>query len=91
MTRRQVGHMITLEAAALSGTAAGFGIVLGVCYGSIGAQALVGSMTSGFVWGLPWRVLAVIVAASILLVLASARPPARRAIQVTPIEALRVF
>jgi putative ABC transport system permease protein len=90
LTRRQVGHMITLEAAALSGTAAGLGIVLGVVYGSVGAQALVGSMTKGFVWGLPWTVLAVIVAASILLVLASARPPARRAILVTPVEALRV-
>jgi putative ABC transport system permease protein len=90
LTRRQVARMITLEAAALSGTAAAFGIALGVVYGSIGAQALVGSLTTGFVWGLPWKVLAVITAASMLLVLASARPPARRAILVTPVEALRV-
>jgi putative ABC transport system permease protein len=90
LTRRQVARMITLEAAALSGTAAGFGIALGVVYGSVGAQALVGSMTSGFVWGLPWKVLAVIAAASVVLVLASARPPARRAIRVKPIEARRV-
>jgi putative ABC transport system permease protein len=102
LTRRQVARMITLEAAALSGTAAGFGIALGVVYGSVGAQALVGvygsvgaqalvgSMTSGFVWGLPWKVLAVIAAASVVLVLASARPQAGRAIRVTPIEARRV-
>jgi putative ABC transport system permease protein len=90
LTRRQVARMITLEAAALSGTAAAFGIALGVVYGSVGAQALVGSMTSGFVWGLPWKVLAVVAAASVVLVLASARPPARRAIRVTPIEALRI-
>jgi putative ABC transport system permease protein len=90
LTRHQVASMITLEAAALSGTAAAFGIALGVVYGSVGAQALVGSLTSGFVWGLPWKVLALIAAASILLVIASARPPARRAIRVTPIEALRV-
>jgi hypothetical protein len=35
-------------------------------------------------------VLAVIAAASVLLVLLSARPPARRAILVSPIDALRV-
>ena len=41
-------------------------------------------------WGLPWGILAVIAVAGVLLVLASARPPARRAIRVSPIEALRV-
>ena len=82
--------MITLEAAALSGTAVVFGIALGVVFGSLGAQSLVGSMTEGFVWGLPWSILAVIAARGVALVLASARPPARRAIRVSPIEALRV-
>ena len=90
LTRRQVRRMITLEAAALSGTAVAFGIVLGLVFGSVGAQSLVGSMTDGFVWGLPWDTLAVIAVAGVLLVLASARPPARRAIRVSPIEALRV-
>ena len=90
LTRRQVRRMITLEAAALSGTAVAFGIALGVVFGSLGAQSIVGSMTDGFVWGLPWGVLAVIGAAGVVLVLASARPPARRAIRVSPIEALRV-
>ena len=90
LTRRQVRRMITLEAAALSGTAVAFGIVLGVVFGSLGAQSLVGSMTDGFVWGLPWSILAVIAVAGGALVLASARPPARRAIRISPIEALRL-
>lgn len=90
LTRRQVRRMITLEAAALSGTAVAFGIALGLVFGSVGSQSLVGGLTDGFVWGLPWGILAVIAVAGVLLVLASARPPARRAIQVSPIEALRV-
>jgi putative ABC transport system permease protein len=90
LTRRQVRRMITLEAAALSGTAVAFGIALGLVFGSVGAQSLIGSQTDGFVWGLPWGTLAVIAVAGVLLVLASARPPARRAIRVSPIEALRV-
>ena len=90
LTRQQVRRMITLETAALSGTAVAFGIVLGVVFGSVGAQSLVGSKTDGPVWGLPWSILAVIAVAGVLLVVASARPPARRAIRVSPIEALRV-
>ena len=88
-TRRQVSRMITLESAALSATAIGFGIVLGLVFGSVGTQSLVGSFTSGFVWGLPWLVLAGTVVGAVLLVLAAARPPARRAVRVTPVEALR--
>jgi putative ABC transport system permease protein len=90
LTRHQVRRMITLEAAALSGTAVALGMALGLVFGSVGAQSLVGSQTDGFVWGLPWDILAVIAVAGVLLVLASARPPARRAIRVSPIEALRV-
>ncbi|MEO6511930.1 MAG: FtsX-like permease family protein, partial [Nocardioides sp.] len=79
LTRRQVRRMITLEAAALSGTAVAFGMALGLVFGSVGAQSLIGSQTDGFMWGLPWGTLAVIAVAGVLLVLASARPPARRA------------
>jgi putative ABC transport system permease protein len=89
LTRREVSRMITLESAALSATAIGFGIVLGLVFGSVGTQSLVGRYTTGFAWGLPWTVLALTVVGALLLVLAAARPPARRAVRVTPVEALR--
>lgn len=89
-TRRQISHMITFESAALSGTAVALGLALGLVYGSVGAQALVGRVTAGFVWGLPWGLLAAIAVAGVALVFAAARPPTRRAVRITPIEALRV-
>jgi len=66
-------------------------VILGLVYGSVGAQALIGSQTSGFVWGVPWRVLAAIAVGAVALVLVAALPPARRAVRVTPIEALRIW
>jgi putative ABC transport system permease protein len=88
-TRRQVRTMIAQESAALSGSAVLLGIALGLIYGSVGAQALIGSQTSGFVWGVPWKVLAVIALGAVVLVLSAALPPSRRAVRVTPVEALR--
>ena len=69
-------------------TAAGIGI--GLCYGSASAQALVGSETSGFVWGLPWLVLVAIVLGAVAVILLASQPPARRAIATSPVTALRV-
>jgi putative ABC transport system permease protein len=89
-TRGQVRRMITMESAALSATAIAFGMALGLVFGSVAAQSLVGRYTSGFVWGLPWFVLAGTVLGALALVVAAARPPARRAVSVTPVEALRV-
>jgi putative ABC transport system permease protein len=89
LTRRQVSGMITWESAALSATAISFGITLGLAFGTIGSQSIVGRYTPGLEWGLPWTVLAGTAVGALLLVLAAARPPARRAVRVTPIEALR--
>ncbi|MFT3716957.1 MAG: FtsX-like permease family protein [Gordonia sp. (in: high G+C Gram-positive bacteria)] len=89
-TGRQVRSMITLESLALSGTAAVLGLVLGVLFGAVGSQSLVGSQTSGFMVGLPWATLAAIVAGTAVLVLVAALPPSRRAVSVAPIEALAV-
>lgn len=86
-TTTQIRSMITKESLALSGAAAMLGILLGLAYGAIGAQSLVGSMNNGIVLGLPWLVLA---AASLALVVISSQAPARRATSVAPIDALHI-
>ncbi|GAA4108345.1 hypothetical protein GCM10022415_00900 [Knoellia locipacati] len=89
-TRRQVRTMITKESVALSASAVLFGIVLGLVYGSAGAQALIGAPTEGLVWGMPFAVLLVVAAAGVVLVLVASQGPARRAVAVAPVEALRI-
>ncbi|WP_027861007.1 FtsX-like permease family protein [Marmoricola sp. URHB0036] len=88
-TRSQVRRMIVLESAALACSAAGLGIALGLFFGSAGAQSLVGFQTPGFVWGLPALVLAAVASGAVVLVLVASTGPARRAVDVTPVEALR--
>ena len=89
-TRRQVRSMITKESVALSASAVVLGAVLGLVYGSAGAQALVGAPTEGLVWGMPFAALFVIAAAGVVLVLVASQGPARRAVAVAPVEALRI-
>ena len=89
-TQRQVRTMITKESVALSASAVAFGILLGLLYGTLGAQSLVGSQSRGIVWGLPLEALAGIAAAGVVLVLVASQRPARRAVAVAPVEALRI-
>jgi len=88
-TSRQVRVMITKESVALSATALGFGMALGLLYGALGAQSLVGFQTDGFVWGVPGLVLAAIAGCGLLLVLAASWVPSSRAVAIAPVEALR--
>jgi putative ABC transport system permease protein len=88
-TSRQVRTMITKESVALSATAVVFGTALGLGYGALGAQSLVGFQTDGFAWGIPGAVLAGIAAGGVLLVLAASWVPSSRAVAVAPVEALR--
>ena len=88
-TTGQVRLMITKESVALSATAVGFGMALGLAYGALGAQSLVGFQTDGFVWGVPALVLVAIALSGVLLVLAASWVPSSRAVAVTPVEALR--
>lgn len=89
-TGPQVRSMITKESVAMSAAATSAGMLVGVCYGSASAQALVGVETDGFVWGLPWLVLVAIVLAALAVILLASQPPARRAIATPPVVALRV-
>jgi len=88
-TRGQVRTMITKESVALSATAVVFGMALGLVFGALGAQSLVGFQTHGFVWGVPEIVLVAIAVAGVLLVFASSCVPSSRAVAVAPVEALR--
>lgn len=74
----------------MSSAATTAGIAVGICYGSAGAQPLIGNHNNGFVWGLPWSVLLAIVFAAFAVILPSSQPPARRAIATSPVTALRV-
>jgi putative ABC transport system permease protein len=91
LTSRQVRQLIRAESAQLSVTAILVGLVLGIGYGWAGAQALCGSIN-----GVPglvapvvplWLVGAVVVAATVLTVLASIAPT-RAATRIAPVAAL---
>jgi putative ABC transport system permease protein len=86
-TRGQVRSMIIRESAALACSAIALGVVLGLFFGSAGAQSLIGFQTPGFVLGRPWTVLATIVIAAVGLVLVASTVPARRAVLVAPVVA----
>jgi putative ABC transport system permease protein len=88
-TSRQVRTMIVKESVALSATAVGFGLALGLVYGALGAQSLVGFQTDGFVWGVPGGFLFGVAVAGVALVLAASWAPSSRAVAVAPVEALR--
>lgn len=87
-TGQQIRAMITLESLALSSAASSAGLILGLIFGSVGSQSLIGGITDGFRLGLPWPALAGIAVATAALVLVAALPPSRRAVAVAPTAAL---
>ncbi|QWC83776.1 FtsX-like permease family protein [Nocardioidaceae bacterium] len=89
-TPSQVRAMVTGEAVAMTGSAIVLGLALGVLFGVVGAQSLVGSLGTGLAVGVPWASLALIAAGATVLVVLSSRAPAEQALRLTPIEALRV-
>lgn len=89
LTRRQVRGMVTAEAVAMSAAAILLGAVVGIGYGSAAATSLVGGIGGGFALGVPRFVLILVAVAAVVLVIVSARTPARRAVAVSPVEALR--
>jgi putative ABC transport system permease protein len=88
-TARQVRSMITKESIALLGTATVFGVTLGLLYGAVGAQSLIGFRNDGLAWGVPGVLLAGVVGAGVVLVLAASWVPASRAVAIPPVEALQ--
>ena len=99
LSNRQVRRMILLEALHITLTATAMGLVLGVIYGWVAAQSLLGSIRmppdfdqiAGLVApAVPWVPVAVIVAATAVLTLVAAAAPTRLATRVAPVEALAV-
>ncbi len=99
LSNRQVRRMILLEAVHITVTATLTGLVLGIVYGWIAAQSLLGSVrmppsfesTAGLVApAVPWIPVVVIVISTAVLTLAAATTPTRLATRVAPVEALAV-
>ncbi|WP_309065955.1 ABC transporter permease [Microbacterium sp.] len=96
LTGGQVRRMVLLEALHITVAATGTGLILGIAYGWIAAQSLLGSVPvlpdfapAGLVApAVPWAPVAVIVAATAVLTLVAAVTPTRLATRVAPVEAL---
>jgi putative ABC transport system permease protein len=96
LSNGQVRRMVLLEATHITVAATFTGLVLGVAYGWIAAQSLLGSVPTlpdfepaGFVLPqIPWIPVAIIVVATAVLTLAAAATPTRLATRVAPVEAL---
>ena len=89
-TGSQVRRMVLAESAQMTVAALGFGLVLGVFYGWVAAQSLLGSQAGFAAPSVPWVVIAGVVVFGVALALIAAAAPARRAIRVSPVTALAV-
>ena len=96
LSNGQVRRMVLLEATHITVAATLTGLVLGVVYGWIAAQSLLGSVPTlpdfvpaGLVpLHVPWLPIVIIVAATAVLTLVAAATPTRLATRVAPVEAL---
>lgn len=91
----QVRRTVLLEAVHITTTAVAFGLVLGVMYGWVAAQATFGSVPAALglpvaivAPAIPWQPIVGIVLATAVLTLAASVAPTRLATRVAPIEAL---
>lgn len=96
LTSAQIRRMVLIEAAHVTITALVLGLVLGVAYGWIAAQSLLGSVPMPPMWSaptfvapaIPWLPVAVVVVATAALTLTAAVAPTRIATRTAPVEAL---
>lgn len=90
-TVSQVRRLIVTEAVAMIASSALFGLLLGVFYGWVGAQATFGSLVGHLVLpSIPWVTVAAVLLVTMLITVAASLLPARRATRVSPVAALAV-
>ena len=89
-TGGQVRAMVVAESVQMTLAATGFGLVLGTFYGWLAAHSLLASQVGIMAPVLPWPVLLGIAVFGIALAAGAAVSPARRAVRVSPVEALAV-
>lgn len=88
-TTRQIRNIVLIENLQLTLTATLIGLTLGCIYGWAGAQCAFGTWAKEiFPPTIPWIVIAAIIAGTLLLAIVSALPPAHKAAQSSPIDAL---
>ena len=89
-TRRQVRLMILAESVQITLTAVVIGLILGIVYGWAAAQSLLGAIPGARFAppALPVPYLVLVVVMATLLAAAAAIAPTRRAVRVSPVQAL---
>lgn len=96
LTSRQVRRVVLLEAVHVTITSVALGLVLGILYGWIAAQSLLGAVRVPPAWeaptlvapAVPWLPVLVVVVATAVLTVVAAVVPTRLATRVTAVEAL---
>ena len=96
LTSAQIRRMVLIEAAHVTVTALLFGLVLGVLYGWVAAQSLLGSVAMPPLWqsptfvapAIPLLPVAIVIVATAALTLGAAVAPTRIATRTVPVEAL---
>ena len=96
LTSRQVRRVVLLEAVHVTITSLALGLVLGILYGWVAAQSLLGAVSVPPAWeaptlvapAVPWLPVLVVVVATAVLTVVAAVVPTRLATRVTAVEAL---
>jgi putative ABC transport system permease protein len=90
LTGSQVRRMIVTEAVQMVVAAVATGVVLGVVYGWIGGQTLLGFLHTATTPVLPVSTVIVVVVGAVVIAVVATVAPVRRAMRVPPTEALAV-
>ncbi|MGN7191465.1 MULTISPECIES: ABC transporter permease [unclassified Curtobacterium] len=90
LTGAQVRRMIVTEAVQMVTAAVVTGLVLGTCYGWVGGQTMLGSIGRVVTPVLPLGTVGAVVLGALVLAVVATVAPVRRAVRVSPTQALAV-